>query len=252
MLWSMQTMRGYSVRATDGRLGSVVDFLFDDAHWIVRYMVVDTAWLFGRRVLIATSALGRPDEATAEITVDLTEEQVKNSPDVDTDRPVSRQAEADLHTHYGWIPYWAPGKGGLGVLPTAGVEPPVGEIPVMGRERPIQAAKGDPHLRSEREVRGYDIKATDGEIGEVDDFLIDGTGWTIRYMVADIGSWFSGKRVLLSPDWITHIDWPSRTMTVSTGREQVKAAPPYESAATFDRSGEEGLYRHFRQTVYWE
>lgn len=252
MPWSMQTMRGCSVRATDGRLGSVVDFLFDDAHWIVRYMVVDTAWLFGRRVLIATSALGQPDEAMAEFSVNLTEEQVKASPDVDTDRPVSRQAEADLHTHYGWIPYWAPGMGGLGVLPTAGVEPPVGEVPAVGRERPVRGSQGDPHLRSEREVRGYHIEATDGEIGQVDDFLVDDTGWTIRYMVADIGSWFSGKRVLLSPDWITHIDWPARKIAVSIGREQVKAAPPYESGASLDRFAEQDLYRHYDQTVYWE
>lgn len=252
MPWSMQTMRGYSVRATDGRLGSVADFLFDDAHWTVRYLVVDTGWLFGRRVLIATSALGHPDEAMQEFPVDLTQEQVKSSPDVDADRPVSRQAETDIHAHYDWVPYWAPGMGGLGVLPTAGVEPPVGSAPAVGRERPVQAAAGDPHLRSEREVRGYDIAATDGEIGHVDDFVVDDVGWTIRYMVADIGSWLSGKRVLLSPDWITNIDWPGRRIQVSISREQVEHAPEFQSAGNLDRFAEEDLYRHFRQTVYWE
>ena len=252
MPWSMQTMRGYSVRATDGRLGNVVDFLFDDAYWTVRYLVVDTGWLLGRRVLIATSALRHPDEGMAEFPVDLTEEQVKSSPDVDADRPVSRQAEADLHTHYGWIPYWAPGMGGLGVLPTGGVEPPVGAVPPSTRERPITGKTGDPHLRSEREVRGYHIAATDGEIGQVDDFLVDDTGWTIRYVVADIGSWFSGKRIVLSPDWITGIDWLDRRIGVSISREQVEAAPKYEPGASLDRFAEEDLYRHFRQTVYWE
>ena len=107
MLWSFDELKGFSLRATDGSLGSVHDLLFDDSHWTVRWLVVDTAWLFGRRVLIAPQAMGHPDALAREFPVALTKEQIRNAPDVDTDRPVNRQHEADLYGYYGYGPYYA-------------------------------------------------------------------------------------------------------------------------------------------------
>jgi hypothetical protein len=106
MLWSFDELKGYALHATDGSLGSVHDLLFDDTHWTARWLVVDTAWLFGRRVLIAPQALGHPDAVAREFPVSLTKDQIKNAPDVDTDRPVNRQHEADLYGYYGYGPYW--------------------------------------------------------------------------------------------------------------------------------------------------
>ncbi len=106
MLWSFDELKGYGLRATDGALGSVHDLLFDDAHWTARWLVVDTAWLFGRRVLIAPGALGHPDADAREFPIDLTKEKIKNAPDVDADRPVNRQHETDLYSYYGYGPYW--------------------------------------------------------------------------------------------------------------------------------------------------
>ena len=61
----------------------------------------------------------------------------------------------------------------------------------------------DPHLRSIEAVTGYHIHASDGEIGHVEDFLIEDADWSIRYLVVDTKNWWPGKKVLISPRSVT-------------------------------------------------
>jgi hypothetical protein len=106
MLWNASALSGYAIEARDGLLGTVSDFLFEDVGWVIRWLVVDTGnWLPGRKVLLPVSALGQPDRALRHFPVELTRQQVKGSPDVDMDQPVSRQVEAHVYSYYGWDPY---------------------------------------------------------------------------------------------------------------------------------------------------
>src|ERR1700728_813580 len=119
MLWTASGITGYAIIATDGHIGSVSDFLFDDETWLVRWLVVDTGnWLSGRKVLLPPSVLGHIDPKNHEFSVGLTMQQVKDAPDVDTERPVSRQMETNIYDYYGWNPYWstAPYMGGYGYM----------------------------------------------------------------------------------------------------------------------------------------
>ena len=110
MLWNASAINGYAIAAKDGSLGSVSDFLFDDESWLIRWLIVDTGkWLSGRKVLLPPSVLGHPDPESREFSVRLTKQEVKDSPDIATDRPVSRQMEAKIYDHYGWYPYWGGG-----------------------------------------------------------------------------------------------------------------------------------------------
>jgi hypothetical protein len=114
MLWDASAIDGYAIKASDGRLGTVSDLLFEDVGWVIRWLVVDIGhWLPGRKVLLPLSALGQPDRVLRHFLVKLTMQRVKDSPDVDTDQPVSRQIEAYLYEHFGWDPYW----GGSFLLP---------------------------------------------------------------------------------------------------------------------------------------
>jgi len=107
MLWDASVMKGYAIEAQDGRLGAVNDFLFEDTAWMIRWLVVDTGhWLPGRKVLLPPSVLGHPDWQSRRCPVDLTMRQVRDSPVIDTDRPVSRQIETYVYEYYGWSPYW--------------------------------------------------------------------------------------------------------------------------------------------------
>ncbi|MBN1129508.1 MAG: PRC-barrel domain-containing protein [Chitinispirillaceae bacterium] len=223
MLFSLQSMIGYPVRATDGDVGTVSECYFDDADWAIRYMVVETKnWLSGRKVLIAPVALGKPDWRSRTIPVTLTCVQVRNSPDIDTERPLYRQHEVKLHDYYQWPRYWEGAYGG-----TFGITPyPLYEGPLL--QEPSESVREDsPHLRSTRQITGYRIHATDGEIGQVEDFIVDDETWTISNLVVNTGNWLSGKKVLLSPAWIKTVHWADAAVYLDRTRQEVKNSPEF-------------------------
>lgn len=251
MIWSMERLRAFALRATDGEIGTVNDLFFDDQSWAVRYLVVRAGnWLTGRKVLISPAVAGAPDGPRAVVPVALTRDQVKNSPDIDTDMPVSRQQEVDLHRHYGWTPYWGTPYVAGGPIPS-----PVGGYPDAVDTRndvgPSATETGDRHLRSEREVRGYHIGARDGAIGHVEDFLIDDDGWAVRYMVVDTSNWLPGRRVIVSPAWIRDVSWAERKVLVDADRDRIERAPEFDPAQPVGRDYETRLYGHYGWRPYW-
>jgi len=230
MQLSIQDMIGFSIHGTDGDMGKVHEFYFDDASWTIRYLVAETGnWLSGRKVLISLVALGKPDLASARFSVNLTRDQIRNSPDIDTERPVYRQHEAELHDYYQWPQYWESGFGGaLGITPYPLLEVPLSSLP------PESGRLDDPHLRSTRHVTGYRIHATNGEIGHVADFMVDDENWTICNLVVDTGTWLPGKKVLISPSWIKEVNWAEASVHVDRMRESVKNSPDADSSGSIE------------------
>ena len=238
MLWNASAMKGYTIEASDGALGDLNDILFDDANWHARWLVVDTGnWLPGRKVLLPLSALGKPDPERRIFPVALTMQQVKDSPDINTDMPVSRQMETKVYSHYSYDPYWAYGASSLGndmamplVAPLYAFDTDISE--------PIGDAKVensvDPHLRSMSAVTGYHIHATDGNIGHVDDFIIDDTKWGIAFIKVDTHNWWPGAEVLITPHLALEINWAERLVYLNIDREKVKNSPPYNPTTTVD------------------
>jgi hypothetical protein len=255
MLTAASGLNGRSIAAMDGDIGSLEDLYFDDLTWTVRYLVVDTgAWLPGRRVLISPMSVRGP--VAGKVTVDLTQTQVRNSPPVEADKPVDRQQEEALARYYNHRYYWeGPYRWGLlaypGMppVPTAAVgDPAAAEEEMRARE----SAKGDPTLRSARDVTGYYIAALDGEIGHVEDFLIEDAAWAIRYIVVDTRNWWPGAKVVVAPDWIKSVSWADSTVHMDLRRDEIKAAPAYDPSRTFERAYEERLFEHHGRRKYWE
>ncbi|MEO9228497.1 MAG: PRC-barrel domain-containing protein [Devosia sp.] len=255
MLWAASKIKGYAVAASDGDVGTVSDLLFDDSSWVVRWLVVETGnWFAGRKVLLPTSTLGHADPLLQKFSVKLTRQQVKDSPDVDSERPVSRQIETDLYGHYGWYPYWGYGGyiGGYGYSygnfmgsPFLGSGPPEG-----GEEEALQAQRGqdDPHLRSIAAVNGYHIHATDGEIGHIEDVLVEEADWSIRYLIVDTKNWWSGQHVLISPRSARDVSWNDRSIDLTVDRKTVKSSPTYNASTTVDRDYED-RFNAFYSTI---
>jgi hypothetical protein len=250
MLWNASAINGYAIAASDGEIGTVSDFLFDDSSWLVRWLVVDTGnWLSGRKVLLPTPVLGHLDHAGQKFEVRLTMQQVKDSPQIDTDRPVSRQMETSVYDYYGWSPYWGTGfyMGGYGYMPGGPIaSPPLG--PGVRREAEISDARrrdDDLHLRSIEAVTGYHIHATDGEIGHVEDFLVEDADWSIHYFVVDTKNWWPGQRVLVSPRSAHDIDWSDRLVNLDVDRQRVKDSPAYDAHTLVDRAYEKDFHRHY-------
>jgi hypothetical protein len=125
------------------------------------------------------------------------------------------------------------------------------EEEMRARRNSARVAPEDCHLRSCRTVIGYHIHATDGDIGHVQDLLVDDQTWAIRYLVVDTSNWWGGHRVLVAPQWIEAVSWPDAKVSVDLTRQAVKAAPRYDSAAQLDREKEEAMYQYYGRTGYW-
>jgi len=253
MLRAVNDLKDYSILATDGPIGQVSDVLFDDRHWAIRYLVVDTGtWLSGRKVLISPMSVGHPDWMLQQIPVSLTKERVQNSPDVDTQQPVSRHHEAEQLGYYGYPLYWdGVGMWGTGAFPVA-----LGGIPlptsIEGAPSPVdRSTLPNAHLGSCEALVGYQIVATDGDLGHVENFLLDDETWAIRYFVVNTSNWWGGHHVLISPQWVTQVSWEDSTVTLDLSREAIKAAPPYDATALFDREQELAMYEHYGRPRYW-
>lgn len=250
MLRSLKDLERYGLTATDGNVGSVVDFLLDDERWVVRYLVVDTGnWLGGRRVLISPISFREAEWSTRRFHLALTMAKIKSAPNVDVDLPVSRQHERDFHSYYGYPYYWGLSAGywGMGsytgLLATGGSN----QQPVEHSEEP----PGDGHLRSAREVRGYYIQGSDDSIGHVQDFIVDDETWEVRYLVIDTSNWWSGKKVLVAPHWASRVSWAERKVYVDLSREVIKSSPEWKENEGVNRDYEVRLYDYYGRPAYW-
>jgi uncharacterized protein YrrD len=273
MLHTLRDLASYTIGATDGDIGSVEDIYFEDRTWTVRYLVVDTGqWLPGRRVLISPLSVREVSASLRRVEVRLTRDQVETSPDVDTAQPVSRQQELAVATYYGLAPYWeGPFRWGAVPYPFGPLSPEPGsgavdpEVRGLLREEGFQnlgpehfeqrhrfQEGGDAHLRSARSATGHTIQATDEEIGHVEDFLMDDRSWAIRYMIVDTGNWWPGKKVLISPEWVTDLSWRDGTVAVSLTRDQVRAAPEYDPSRPLEPAHERRLHDHYGRPMYWD
>jgi uncharacterized protein YrrD len=243
---NINSLIGFKVEGTDGDIGSVVEFYFDDATWTVRYLIVDTGrFLFDREVLISSGVLLRPDWEAKLFRVNLTREQIKTSPDIDTKLPVARQEEIRLQNHYLWAGYWGEGfyAGGL----------PVSMYNVLARDEDDKVQKEEsldnPHLRNTRQVKGYTIKAVDGDIGDICDFIVDDSTWRLDFLVVDTGHWFPGKKVLISPDWVKEIHWKNATINIKATIDQVKNSPEYHADQSLSKEYQLHLHNYFKEFV---
>ena len=79
-------------------------------------------------------------------------------------------------------------------------------------------------------LKGYHIVAADGEIGHVDDFLIDESGRT-RHLVVDTSNWIGGKSVLISPSKLEKVNSPDKQIRVRMSRSEIERSPSVDSAS---------------------
>lgn len=231
MLQSIKQLYGDKLGAADGELGQVKDFYFDDRNWAVRYLVVDTGtWLTSRQVLLSPHAFGSLDQAGKVLAVNLTRRQIEGSPSIECHKPVSRQYEEKYYRYYGWPYYWLGdglwGMSGFPILelpakPLPG-EPSVADDP--------QRERADAHLRSTQAVQGYHLQASDGTIGHVCDFLMDGKSWAIGHLVIKTGHRFTGKEVLIPVGKVDRISYEDSTVFVNLTKEAVEQSPAHHLA----------------------
>ncbi len=211
MLLRCSEIIGTNIRAVDGDIGDIRDLYFDDSQWATRYFVADTGnWLTSRLVLLSPAALQHLDRGNGVAHFGLTRQQIEESPDIDRDQPVSRQHELAVVGYYNWPAYWST---------------PVPSSPIVRRTN-----EGDPHLRSARTVMGYYLRASDGDLGHVDDFLVEDEAWHLGYLIVDTRNWWPGRKVAIATELVRTVDWAHSKVDVEPTREEVRNSPEYDAS----------------------
>jgi hypothetical protein len=225
--------------------------------WVIRYVVVDAStWLTSRKVLITPISIHHPNWGDRTLPVSISKEQVRNSPNIDTNEPVSRQNEMQYLRYYGYPNYWG------GEMYPYGMDPGYTGygVDIVSHDRDLKAylrserdrhCNDNPHLRSCNNVIRYHLHANDGEVGHVVGYLLDDKTWAIRYLIIDTSNWWMGHQVLVAPAWITGVHWPNQTVSVDLSRKSFKNAPPYHSDVDWTRDMELNLFRHYGRSEYW-
>lgn len=241
-------LRQYTIAALDTDIGRVYDFYFDDGQWTIRYIVVASGDILpGRKVLISPLALSHPVWSPLHIHVNLTSDQVAHGPSVDLHKPISRQLETEHHEYYGLPCYWE-GAGVWGPCPSPRA---LSETPRTASKANNTPSSDDAHLRSVREVTGYHIKAVDGEIGHLEDFLLDDETWQIRYGIVDTKNFWPGKKVLLRPQWIERVSWAEREIYTKMSGDSIRRSPEWDPSKPVSRDYELRLHEHYGHEPYW-
>lgn len=217
MLHSIHDRYGEKLQASDGEIGHVKDFYFDDKSWTLRYLVADTGgWLAGRRVLISPHSLGHLYPEGKVLLVNLTRKQIEESPSMYEHDPVTRQQEEEYHRHYGY-PYYAQSWPLWGLV----------DFPISAPLPELSAAeksKLDTHLRSTRSITGYRVETSDGVIGEVADFMIDGMTWMIGEIVVECGHWYHGKKMMVPTGKVSRISYEDEAIFVDATKSALTEA----------------------------
>ena len=231
MLQSIKQLYGEKLGASDGEIGRVKDFYFDDQNWTVRYLVADTGtWLASRQVLLSPHAIGKLYEDGKVLLVKLTRKQIENSPAIETHKPVSRQFEEEYHSYYGWPYYWE-GDGLWGGMRSFPILEELPKFLTGGQASNPPHKRADAHLRSTQAVKGYHLQATDGIVGHVCDFMMDNESWAISQIVVKTGHRFTGKEVLLPTSKISRISYEESTVFVNLTKEAVEQSPAHDLSA---------------------
>lgn len=218
---------GYKLAAKDGEIGKCADFLFEDRPWIIRYVVGETDGFLNRqKVLIPLVELEKPNGSTQLFHINLTKQQIEESPPLSEDEPVSRQYERISYLYFGWPAYWA----GDELENTASMPSGVFRKPENAQDRVDKKSS----LRSVKEITGYHVNATDGKAGRVNDFVVDDNIWTIRYLVVDMENHVKDKKVLLAPDLVNTLDWLNKTVNVDLSANCVKNCPEFNPVDPLD------------------
>ncbi len=245
---STRELLKYHIRASDGEIGRCKDFLFDDQAWVIRYLVADTRkWLPGRKVLVPPQSLKKPHVENRLLPVEHTKEEIRQSPPLDADEPVSRKYEKKWFDYYR-LPYYWVGPTGVGIVPNP---VPLRDSPVPLEEevtpRPLPSEKEieKTHLRSADEVIGYQVEAIDGHIGHVEDLLVEDADWRIAYLLIDTRDWLPGKKVVMLPDLAEEISWPKETVQFDRSKEEMENAPPYNPELELTSAYEKALEQYY-------
>ena len=200
------------------------DIIIDEPAFRVTTLVVDVGGLFlPKDVMLPPDSVELVDPITTSVHLRLGRDEVEAAPLVLGGEPIQA------------MPSMFP-------LAPADVRPPEESERAEAR---ASFPFGAPGLHSLKDLHGAKLLATDGEIGHVDDALIDITAWHLAHLVIDTRNWLPGKHVVVDAAMVRTIDWGAETVSVQLTREEVEKAPTYDPLTEMSDQYQDYLSRYY-------
>ncbi len=225
----LKDLLGCIIFAKEGEIGHLGTFYFDDESWKIRYLTVDTGeWFSGKKVQISTAALAQPDWEPRKLSVALGKADIADN-FVRENKFLSYENGPPLD-HLG---------GGLFEEQNIGMTPDSIVETIRAKEQASQesvteAPVNNSRLRDTTDLVGKSVSAQNGQIGIVEDIMIDGNDWAIRALVVAIKHTQSIKKVLISPALIDRVDWTGSRIYLNVSQETLINSPEYDPSTPFD------------------
>jgi len=221
-------LKGLPLKATDGEIGSIEGAIIDLEDWGLRYMLVKTgSWLSHRTVMIATESIVEMNEDAQNLVVNLSQQQVKDSPEPDPEVPMTRDSEIALREYYGLPMYWT--QHGDPIQPhhaPDAVRDKVVANDVVTR-RGSSLVDNESVLCDLEEITNYSVESSDEDIGRLDDIIINEKTWRVDRFVVNLSNYLPSKMVLVNKDWLADVDWVNESIQLEATSSAVKGSPYY-------------------------
>jgi uncharacterized protein YrrD len=222
----------FKVQAEDGQAGAIKDVLFDDRRWKVRHFVVETGGLLSKhKVMVDPTETLSLDAENKMLPVQLTKDEVKRHPDIESDPPRSHE----FNKKRGPDAMRSSGGGSvIGTVPDSTLMNAAGSAPAYS----MSDVDTDPHLRSTGDVIDYGLSAGGESIGKITDFLVDEESWDVPYAVVRVDN----HDVLLPTSKVRSVGWPDKMVMTMVSPDLLRAAPAYEGDGDYDLAQMESYY----------
>ncbi|MDA3874892.1 MAG: PRC-barrel domain-containing protein [Kiritimatiellae bacterium] len=250
MKLKFETLKGFKLHAQDGEIGKIKDVLFDDHQWGGRWLVADTRnWLPGRKVLLSPISFDKPDLEEKILPVRMTKQDIKDSPPLEEDAPVSQQFEKSFFDQFYWPYYWT--GGGLWANQTYPIHLDSKENEYPTDQNPEPDPENQEHvLRSADELTNYQVifsKLLESEVqGNVADLVIDTETWAVPYLIIQNRKWLSSKKVLVPQERVVSTEWNNHSIHVNLDESALEAAPALEDGDCVSKEMEDLTNEYFK------
>ena len=262
MLINAKKLMGLTVHAKDGDAGEVQAFYFDNRWWSVRYLAVETgSWFNSRRVLVPPASFSSIDISSKRINSNLTVDQIQGSPDVDFNLVLSRGVEADTLRHRGLPRFTLTNEERLlsQLLPhetaeerimTSRGEKTFASVQQGGMSMAAELVPGARHLFSSDEIFRYRLQATDSDIGNIDDVILDDRTWAIKYLIVDTSQLQPERKVLLSPWRIDRIGVIESMIRINLSKTAINGGPGYDPSRQIDAEYDRNVREYYESVSH--
>ncbi len=226
---NLNMLLGSRLKGTDGEIGKLIDFYFDDLSWTIHHLILKTgSWFSERDVLISPEAVLHTHWEPGILPVRLTKDQMLKSPDIESDKPITTQQEIGIYGHNLWQPYWGNSFYTTGLWDINAQAQSSDQNKVKTDNEKDERNDYKRHLCSTQFVTGLHIQARDGDIGHVIDFIFEDLTWQISHVAVDTHNWIGGKKVLIPVRNIKEIKWSESKVLVNEKVESIQNGLPFD------------------------